>query len=383
MATTKVGIYRNYYGPVPTDVSGSPLPKSEWPQRRAHSWVVRWHGTDGQRYSRSFEIRKEAERFAEEKQNEVRDGQANEPEKLTLMEFCKMYLSVRADLTERYRQEYERTLRVLRKRLGDNRSVQSITPLDARQYLAWFRTHNGKDNPLSPNTVNKMLRECRRFFREGVDCGVIKLNPFDGIRQQRVAQTPWHHVTPTEFQRLLAAAPSDRWRGKLTLAYCCGLRLGEILNLTWSDVDFAGQTVRVVAKRGKDVVDWTPKDKDMRLIPLPRTAAEALTKLKTASATDQRYVFVNGKGPNVGGRMPRNNSWRDFNAIRLRAGLPECSMHDLRKSFCTNLARSMPMHVVQELAGHSDIRTTRRFYLKLEPELMDEARLAVERALAC
>ncbi|MGE0482313.1 MAG: tyrosine-type recombinase/integrase [Phycisphaerae bacterium] len=81
--------------------------------------------------------------------------------------------------------------------------------------------------------------------------------------------------------------------------------------------------------------------------------------------------------------MPRNNSWRDFNAIRKRAGLPACSMHDLRKSFCTNLARSMPMHVVQELAGHSDIRTTRRFYLKLEPELMDAARLAVERALAC
>lgn len=382
MATTKVGIYRNYYGPVPLDRSGSPLAKSEWPTRRAHSWVVRWRGTDGQRYSRSFEIRKEAERFAEEKQNEVRDGQANEPEKLTLKEFCKMYLSVRADITERYRQEYERTLKVLRKRLGDNRIVQNITPLDARQFLAWFRTHNGKDKPLAPNTVNKMLRECRRFFREGVDCGVIKSNPFAGIRQQRVAQTPWHHVTPAEFQRLLTAAPSDRWRGKLMLAYCCGLRLGEILNLTWADVDLVGKTVRVAAKRGKDVVDWTPKDKDMRLVPLPKPAVEALTKLKTASTTDQLYVFVNGKGPNAGGPMPRNNSWRDFNAIRRRAGLPECSMHDLRKSFCTNLARSMPMHVVQELAGHSDIRTTRRFYLKLEPELMNEARLAVERALA-
>ncbi len=40
------------------------------------------------------------------------------------------------------------------------------------------------------------------------------------------------------------------------------------------------------------------------------------------------------------------------------------------------------MHVVQELAGHSDIRTTRRFYVKVEPELMKRACRAVETALA-
>lgn len=381
--TTKVGIYRSFHGPVPLDGSGKPVPKSEWHLRRAHSWVVRWHGTDGQRYSRSFENRKEAEQFAEEKQHEVRSGKSDEPQKITLKEFAKMYMDVRTDITERCRQEYERSLKCLRQRLGDNRVLQTITPLDARQFLASYRTRKRKGKPLSPHTGNKLLRECRRAFREAVDCGLIKVNPFAGIRQQRVAHIPWHHVTPSEFQRLLTAAPSDRWRGKLALAYCCGLRLGEILNLTWADVDLVGRTVRVVAKRGEDTEDWTPKDKDMRLIPLPSPAADALTKLKSASATDQLYVFVNGKGPATGERMPRQNSWRDFNAFRKRAGVPACSMHDLRKSFCTNLARAMPMHVVQELAGHSDIRTTRKFYVKVEPELMDEARAAVERALAC
>ena len=72
----------------------------------------------------------------------------------------------------------------------------------------------------------------------------------------------------------------------------------------------------------------------------------------------------------------------DFDVIRQRAGLPPCSMHDLRRSYCTNLSRSIPMHVVQELAGHSDIRTTRRFYLKVQPELMDEARRVLEEAMA-
>jgi integrase len=57
-------------------------------------------------------------------------------------------------------------------------------------------------------------------------------------------------------------------------------------------------------------------------------------------------------------------------------------MHDLRQSFCTNLSRAIPMHVVQELAGHSDIRTTRRYYVQVEPELMKRACRAVEAALA-
>lgn len=60
---------------------------------------------------------------------------------------------------------------------------------------------------------------------------------------------------------------------------------------------------------------------------------------------------------------------------------PKCSMHDLRRSFCTNLSRAIPMHVVQELAGHSDIRTTRRFYVQVEPELMQRACRALETAL--
>jgi integrase len=50
---------------------------------------------------------------------------------------------------------------------------------------------------------------------------------------------------------------------------------------------------------------------------------------------------------------------------------------------CThpNLSRAIPMHVVQELARHSDIRTTRRYYVQVEPELMQRAFRAVETAL--
>lgn len=383
MATTRVGVYRSYHGPIPIDSSGRPLPKGEWPKKRAHSWVVRWFNSDGQRYSRSFDTRKEADRLAEEKQAQVRDGKSSEPQKITLKEFGKMYMRIRTDLTERCREEHERAIRFLRERFGDARRLDSITPLDARQFVAWYRARKVKGKRISPSTVNKVMRESRRIFREAVDCEFLRSNPFDGIRQEKVAQVAWHHVTPEEFQRLMDRAPSARWQAMISLAYCCGLRLGEILNLTWEDVDFKAAVVRVVAKRGGAAEDWMPKDKDMRLVPLPKPAAVALTRLKLAAPKEQVYVVVRASGPQAGERMHRKNTWRDFDAIRRGVKLPPCSIHDLRRSFCTNLSRAMPMHVVQELAGHSDIRTTRRYYVSVQPELLDEARQAVEKALAC
>ena len=79
MATEKVGVYRKYYGAVPTDKSGNPLPKNEWPRERRFSWAVRWFGSDGKRFSKSFKSRKVAERFAETKQAEVRVGKGDQP----------------------------------------------------------------------------------------------------------------------------------------------------------------------------------------------------------------------------------------------------------------------------------------------------------------
>jgi integrase len=230
--------------------------------------------------------------------------------------------------------------------------------------------------------VNKILRECKRIFREAIACSLIRENPFHEMRQEKIAQRPWQFISPTAFRSLIEASPSLRWQGLITLGYCCGLRLGEVLNLTWSDVDFERSQVRVVRKDASECrVAWTPKDKDMRIVPLPNLGVAVLVDLQLVATDGQEYVFVNGKGPAKGGRMKRLNMWRDFQAIRKKAGLPKCSFHDLRKSYCTNLAGVVPLHVVQELAGHADIRTTRKHYVKVRDEQIDLARRALEEVM--
>lgn len=343
---------------------------------------VRWYGSDGKRYSRSFKSRKEADRFAEARQAETRVGRGDQPRAVTLAEFAKMYLELRGDLAAMTKVEHERTLRLLKEFLGSRKILAKITPLDARRFITWYRQRRYHGRKPAPATVNKLVRESQRIFREAVDCSLIRENPFAGVRQAKVGQSGWQYVAPDEYRRLVDASPSLRWRSMITLGYWCGLRLGEVLNLTWSDVDFERDELRVVRKCASDRrAAWTPKDKDMRLVPLPEGAVSILAELQTAAADGQEYVFVLSKGPAAGDRMKRQNTWRDFQAIRRRAGLPACSFHDLRKSYCTNLAGAVPLHVVQELAGHADIRTTRKHYVKVREEQIESARRALEEVM--
>ena len=76
-----------------------------------------------------------------------------------------------------------------------------------------------------------------------------------------------------------------------------------------------------------------------------------------------------------------NNIKREWGQIRLAAGLQDVTIHDLRRSSITNWARVLPIHVVQELAGHANIETTRRYYLAVTQNDMAAARKATEDVL--
>jgi len=178
MATEKVGVYRKYHGAVSLDESGTPFPRSEWPRVRPFRWAVRWFGSNGKRFSKSFGSRREAERYAETKQAEVRVGKGDRLRSVMLAEFTKMYLDLRGDLAPSTKIEQKRTLRFLREFLGGQTIVSKITSLDARRFLTWYREREFRGRKPAVATVNKALRECRRIFREAVACSLIRENPF-------------------------------------------------------------------------------------------------------------------------------------------------------------------------------------------------------------
>ena len=156
MATEKVGVYRKWHGSVPVDKSGEPVPKREWPRLRPFSWAVRWLGSDGKRFSRSFKSRREADRYAEKKQAEIRVGKGDRLRAVTLVEFARMYLDLRGDLAPATRLEHERTLRFLSEFLGRRMVVSRVTPVDARRFITWYRKREYRGRTPAPATESSM-----------------------------------------------------------------------------------------------------------------------------------------------------------------------------------------------------------------------------------
>ena len=105
------------------------------------------------------------------------------------------------------------------------------------------------------------------------------------------------------------------------------------------------------------------------------------------------YIFISSERfkrirerQKVGKWNPRseviNNLRKNFHIIRRRAGVTECTLHDLRRSAITNWASQLPIQVVQQLAGHSDITTTRKYYLTVRSEDMVSANKVLNDILA-
>ena len=384
MATTKVGIYRKYHGPIPKDSSGQPLPKSQWAKKRPHSWAVRWFGADGKRYSKSFRTRKEAERYAETKQTDVRSGKADPPVRIPLKAYYREHRDLtRGNLARTTLHLHLTTMELLAGAVGWDRTLEAISVRDIERFRA-TRLQEG----LCPSSANKEVKTLRRVFNLAILRGYLPedRNPCRGIPTLRVAPKRPKYVSPAEFELIFRRAPDAVWEALLLTLYTTGIRKREALHLRWQDLDFEESLLHVTRRSGGGFVQaWTPKDHEMRSIPLPDRTVTALATWQSVAPEASPYVFMDHgrweyyrQQVEAGNWDPSrdltNNVLRRFKTLCRRAGVGHYTIHDLRRSCITNWAKELPIHVVQQLAGHSDINTTRQFYLSVQPEDMEKAK---------
>ncbi len=378
MAVEKVGVYRRWLEPVPEE-NGEPVPKSQWSKKRRHSWTVRWYGTTGKRYSRDFKTKKLAERFARDLQDQVTRGKQDRPEKITLHKFIEEHKQVmKGQVAYATLSDQRRALELFEKFTGGPILLSKITSRQAEAFIS-HRLASGR----AVATANKDIRTLRRIFNLAIDPrGYLSegQNPFGRIKQRKKAEKPLRYVSIEEYRSLMQTAESIWWRALISVAYCGGLRKSEILNLTWADIDFENQRIHVQVKVSSEhTIEWEPKDHENRLVPMPDETTQLLANLQVECKEGFPYVFVSpGRFKIIRQRMAEgrwnakseivNNTYRNFKAIRRKAGVAKCSLHDLRRSAITNWAQHLPIQVVQQFAGHSDITTTRKYYLTVRPE---------------
>ncbi len=244
-------------------------------------------------------------------------------------------------------------------------------------------------------TVAKKLRSLKRLFQLAVDRGQLEENPFRKIAMPKSPKRKVRRYTVKECQQLLRAArdiqtpKSVNWEILILAALTTGMRKSELLNLTWTDVDFERKTIEVCPKKNtKETWAWDIKDCDRRLLPLTEQLISMLCEHQSLQPEKYPYVFVppcrydviqkNQKakqyttGP---GKDLITNFTRQFKMILKRAEVKAGTFHDLRRTALSNLLTGgLGEFEVMKIAGHSSFKTTHEFYLDVSDNLLDKAR---------
>lgn len=165
-------------------------------------------------------------------------------------------------------------------------------------------------------------------------------------------------LSKEEVRIVLAACRDIRERTLCMLGLNLGLRIGEMMSLTWQDVWQFGRPVPVLYLSG----DRT-KGHRARSLPVNKAAAQAIRllhrEMKVGVQEPSGTLFPSRKHRALGIRQAQRVLRKIFRRARLAGHL---SAHSFRKTLMTVLSEAgVSIRVIQELCGHSDVSTTQRY----------------------
>lgn len=249
-----------------------------------------------------------------------------------------------------YGTDLRKFLSFLLEHVGEHAELLSVHSNHIEDYLLWRRQQG-----LSPRSTARSLSALKKFYNYAVQDRLISVDPTARLRQPKQPQAIPHSLAESEVEALLAAPNCDdpvqlRDRAMLEVLYATGLRVTELVQLTFSQVSKQQELVRIIGKGNKE-----------RLVPLGETALEWLQTYENQgrpALTQMRsdYVFVTRRG----GPLTRQAFWH---RIKYYAQIAEIrshlSPHTLRHAFATHLLNhGADLRVLQMLLGHSDLSTT-------------------------
>lgn len=212
----------------------------------------------------------------------------------------------------------------------------------------------------------------------------VAANPFAGLRKPKVNRRPVTYWTRDELLRLHEAIDRLEWRepvrklqwhGIVQIADDCGLRIGEILNLRWCDVDFDGEsptlTVRYRPHTPGVFWEWGTKGKRDRVIGVPFATLVVLQRLRVAcpwvyfllprarcQSLQQRSVELS----DATRKRPYNNLYMFWNRIKKTAAVEgDGAFHRIRRTAATELGEHLTVPQLQQMFGWQDYSTPQRY----------------------
>lgn len=311
-------------------------------KRGEHWWIDYYYQGRRIRESTGTTSKKRAEQLLAKRDTEVFEGRfAFAPKAATppFNAFATAYLGEFSKHNKK-RSSFRRDVGIVKNLCSffGGKRLDAITPMLVEHYK-----NRRREDDMAPATVNRELACLKHMFTLAQRDRLLVENPVRDVRLFRVDNEITNVLSNEDEVKLLEAA-APHLKRIVVCALDTGMRLGEILALTWRQVDLSRGVIRVEhTKSGKP-----------REIPISDRLRGTLGR---ASAHDES-VFLGPQGVGVASVKTAMNA-----ALR-RAGLAnrKYRFHDLRHTFATRLIEhGVDPFTVQELLGHQSITTTQRY----------------------
>jgi len=264
------------------------------------------------------------------------------PGNVTLQQAVIEYLSyVQTNFSTATFKDYTSVTKVVSKYFGPQTLVCDISNRSIEKYK------EQKHRPgLSPHTVNHDLRCLKAFFNRLILWEIIEKNPCKGVKQIRVDETIRPYLSKTDLSALMEHTKGTFLYDIILFAVSTGMRIGEIVNLTWDVVDLCQK--KIVVKNG---TGFRTKSGKIRVVPINST----VEKILEGSPNREGYVFkYNGEQIRV-----------LFLSKKFKAAIRACKLdeklhfHSLRHTCGSYLVeQGVSLYHVQQLLGHSSPMVT-------------------------
>ena len=212
---------------------------------------------------------------------------------------------------------------------------------------------------ISSSTQSRVLTCLHSFYQFLLDNNLINTDPTEQLSYPKLEKKLPVFLNIQEVEKLLEAPNSSslfgqRDRAMLELLYSCGLRVSELINLSYHNINIKEEFIRIHGKGNKE-----------RILPMGEIAIDYLTAYELNSRpillkndqSDSYFLSNRGKA------MSRQNFFYIIKAYATQAGIDKpLSPHSLRHAFATHLVqKGADLRSVQLMLGHSDISSTQLY----------------------
>lgn len=249
------------------------------------------------------------------------------------------YLAAEKGLASLTLLSYERDLHRLQNYLKKK-------PLETAKKEDLFAFLKSLKGGYSESTIARQIVTMRLFYQFLQKEGMIASNPAHFLETTKVKIPLARPLTKSEIESLISVTESLQEKAIVYLLYASGLRAKELCDLTLEDL--TSDMIKIRGKGGKE-----------RLVPVAKVAVEALDAYLKGRTDKKRALFLSKTGKTLTPSIL-------FTLIKTLANRAKIAKrvypHLIRHSFATHLLEGgADLRVIQELLGHSDIKTTNRY----------------------